>query len=81
VESVAGLLLDVDRAVQQPAFRLELPLSQPDLVALGKQQVNLPALGNILTHRVSQAERDAAEHNDQNRRAAGEMRSSARHGH
>jgi hypothetical protein len=54
---------------------------QREIAALGLKLVDLPALRDVLTDRVGQAQRDRAQHDGEDCRPAGEMRPGARWPH
>jgi hypothetical protein len=78
VQVVAGQLFDISGIAQLLVLRFELFAVDPDLLALGLKLVDLPTLGDVLTHRIGQAERDRAEHYRQHRGPASEVRPSHR---
>ncbi len=74
MQPVTCLFGDVVPAVQLTALPLQLLALRLDLRILRLKLVDLPALRDVLPHRVRQAKGDAAEHDRHESRAASEVR-------
>src|SRR5215471_17601946 len=74
VQLVPGQLFDVGGIGQPLLLMLQRAQLAVEDLALGLQLVDLPALGDVLAHRVGEAERDRADHHGEHRGPAGEPR-------
>ncbi len=72
MQLVPGQLFDVGGIGQPLLLVLERPELAVEHLALGLQLVDLPALGDVLAHRVGEAERDRADHHGEHGGPAGE---------
>src|SRR5215472_15910786 len=74
MQLVARPLLDVGRVVQPLLLRVQPAQLDIQRVLLRAELADLPALGDVLAHRVGESQHDRADHRREDRGPAGEPR-------